>query len=83
MIVCAATGISLAALVGAFNGLLVTKVGLPSLAVTIGTLTLYRGIAIVILGPQTVSWGSKTIDGVAYRGFTMAVPPDWDYKGGC
>ena len=35
------------------------------------------------LGPQTVSWGSKTIDGVAYRGFTMAVPPDWDYKGGC
>jgi rhamnose transport system permease protein len=40
---------------GALNGFLVTKVGLPSLAVTIGTLTLYRGIAIVILGPQTVS----------------------------
>jgi rhamnose transport system permease protein len=40
---------------GAFNGFLVTKVGLPSLAVTIGTLTLYRGIAIIILGPQTIS----------------------------
>ena len=40
---------------GAFNGLLVTRVGLPSLAVTIGTLTLYRGIAIVILGPNTIS----------------------------
>jgi rhamnose transport system permease protein len=40
---------------GAFNGFLVTRVGLPSLAVTIGTLTLYRGIAIVILGPQTIS----------------------------
>jgi rhamnose transport system permease protein len=40
---------------GAFNGFLVTKVGLPSLAVTIGTLTLYRGLAIVILGPSTVS----------------------------
>jgi rhamnose transport system permease protein len=43
------------AIAGAFNGFLVTKVGLPSLAVTIGTLTLYRGIAIVILGPQTIS----------------------------
>jgi rhamnose transport system permease protein len=40
---------------GALNGFLVTRVGLPSLAVTIGTLTLYRGIAITILGPQTVS----------------------------
>jgi rhamnose transport system permease protein len=40
---------------GAFNGFLVTRVGLPSLAVTIGTLTLYRGIAVVVLGPDTVS----------------------------
>jgi rhamnose transport system permease protein len=40
---------------GAFNGFLVARVGLPSLAVTIGTLTLYRGIAVVVLGPDTVS----------------------------
>ena len=40
---------------GCFNGFLVTRVGLPSLAVTIGTLTLYRGIAVVILGPNTIS----------------------------
>jgi rhamnose transport system permease protein len=40
---------------GAVNGFLVTRVGLPSLAVTIGTLTLYRGIAVVILGPNTIS----------------------------
>jgi rhamnose transport system permease protein len=40
---------------GAFNGFLVTRVGLPSLAVTIGTLTLYRGIAVIVLGPNTVS----------------------------
>ena len=43
------------ALAGWVNGFLVTRVGLPSLAVTIGTLTLYRGIAIVILGPNTIS----------------------------
>jgi rhamnose transport system permease protein len=40
---------------GAINGLLITRVGLPSLAVTIGTLTLYRGLANVVLGPNTVS----------------------------
>jgi rhamnose transport system permease protein len=40
---------------GALNGLLVTRVGLPSLAVTIGTLTLYAGIAEILLGPNTIS----------------------------
>jgi rhamnose transport system permease protein len=40
---------------GAINGLLVTRLGLPSLAVTIGTLALYRGIATILLGPNTVS----------------------------
>jgi rhamnose transport system permease protein len=40
---------------GLINGLLVTKAGLPSLAVTIGTLTLYRGIASLILGATSVS----------------------------
>jgi rhamnose transport system permease protein len=43
------------AVAGWFNGFLVTRVGLPSLAVTIGTLTLYRGIAVVVLGPDTIS----------------------------
>jgi len=42
-------------LAGAINGLLVTRVGLPSLAVTIGTLGLYRGVANIILGPNTIS----------------------------
>jgi rhamnose transport system permease protein len=40
---------------GVFNGLLITRFGLPSLAVTIGTLTLYRGLAVVILGSNIVS----------------------------
>jgi rhamnose transport system permease protein len=39
---------------GALNGVLVAKAGLPSIAVTIGTLTLYRGIAEILLGSQTV-----------------------------
>jgi rhamnose transport system permease protein len=40
---------------GAVNGLLVTRLKLPSLAVTIGTLALYRGIATILLGPNTVA----------------------------
>jgi len=40
---------------GAVNGFLVTVVGLPSLAVTIGTLALYRGIAVGILGTTAVT----------------------------
>jgi len=39
---------------GALNGFLVAKAGLPSIAVTIGTLTLYRGIAEILLGSQTI-----------------------------
>ena len=41
-------------ILGAFNGFLVTRLGLPSLAVTIGTLTLYRGIAQGILPTDTI-----------------------------
>ncbi|MDN3263170.1 ABC transporter permease [Streptomyces sp. CSDS2] len=40
---------------GLVNGLLVTRLGLPSLAVTIGTLAAYRGIAQIVLGSDTVT----------------------------
>ncbi len=40
---------------GCLNGLLITRLGLPSLVVTIGTLALYRGLAYVVLGDQAVS----------------------------
>ncbi|PZG02561.1 ATPase [Micromonospora deserti] len=43
------------ALLGAVNGVFVTGFGLPSLAVTIGTLALYRGLSFVVLGDQAVA----------------------------
>ena len=43
------------ALCGTFNGLLVAKLGLPSIVVTIGTLSLFRGIAYIMLGDQAYS----------------------------
>ena len=59
------------ALLGALNGFLVTGLGLPSLAVTIGTLALYRGLAFVVLGDGAVAdfpyaytnWVTGTIGG--------------------
>ena len=50
---------------GAFNGLLVTRMGLPSIVVTIGTMSLFRGISYIVLG-----------DG-AYRDY----PSDFSYFG--
>lgn len=47
--------LAVGALAGLVNGLLVTRLGLPSLVVTLGTLALYRGLAYVILGSQAVS----------------------------
>ncbi|MFT4110743.1 ABC transporter permease [Propionicimonas sp.] len=47
------------ALGGVVNGLLVTRVGLPALAVTIGTLALYRGIAVGLLGTTAVTQFDK------------------------
>ncbi|MSU89326.1 ABC transporter permease [Rhodobacteraceae bacterium 2CG4] len=50
---------------GAFNGALVTGLGLPSIVVTIGTMSLFRGISYIVLGDQ------------AYRGY----PPEFAFFG--
>ena len=48
-------GLVTGALCGALNGYLVTKWGLQSLAVTIGTLGLFRGLCFVLLGNNPVN----------------------------
>ena len=40
---------------GLFNGILVTRWGLPALVVTLGTLALYRGLAKVLMGTNVVT----------------------------
>ncbi|MEU6217708.1 ABC transporter permease [Streptomyces sp. NPDC047022] len=53
---------------GLVNGLLVTRLGLPSLAVTIGTLAAYRGIAQIVLGSDAVTdFPSQYLDFAAGR----------------
>jgi rhamnose transport system permease protein len=48
-------GVVAGGFVGVLNGVLVTVVGLPSLAVTIGTLALFRGIAVGLLGTTSIT----------------------------
>ena len=58
-------GLGVGLLCGAFNGVLVTRMGLPSIVVTIGTMSLFRGISYIVLGDQ------------AYRGY----PSDFSFFG--
>jgi rhamnose transport system permease protein len=45
-------GIGTGVICGAINGALVAGMGLPSIVVTIGTMSLFRGISFIVLGDQ-------------------------------
>jgi rhamnose transport system permease protein len=51
LVICVLAGL----VAGAFNGVLIAYLGLPSLAVTIGTLALFRGLALVVIGDNAVA----------------------------
>ena len=48
-----AVGVGVGIVCGAFNGFLVTVLKLPSIVVTIGTMSLFRGVAFIVLGDQS------------------------------
>lgn len=47
-------GILIGAGCGLFNGVLVTRFKIPSIVVTIGTMSLFRGVSYILLGDQVV-----------------------------
>lgn len=47
-----AIGLTVGALCGLFNGVLITVMGLPSIVATIGTMSLFRGLSFVVLGDK-------------------------------
>src|SRR5207249_103141 len=59
--------LALGVILGLFNGLLITKLKLPSLTVTLGTLALYRGVAQILLGDESVSDFPEWFLGLDYR----------------
>lgn len=53
VLVCVGLGVGL--LCGLINGLLVTRLNLSSIVITIGTMSLFRGITYVLLGDQSIN----------------------------
>ncbi|MFU8874419.1 ABC transporter permease [Micromonospora sp. SL4-19] len=70
----------LGGVLGAVNGVFIPGFGLPSLAVTIGTLALYRGLSFVVLGDQAVadfpaSWTAAAAQNLPGTSIPAAVVP--------
>jgi len=69
-----AAAMLLGAILGLFNGLLVTRLKLPALTVTLGTLALYRGIAQILLGDESASYFPEWFVGIDYRRVHDVIP---------
>jgi rhamnose transport system permease protein len=67
-------GLAVGLVCGAFNGWLVTGFGLPSIVVTIGTMSLYRGIAQVALGDQAITAYPESYTNLA-QAYLIQTPP--------
>jgi rhamnose transport system permease protein len=50
-----AVGLGVGLLCGLFNGILVTRFNLSSIVITIGTMSLYRGITYILLGDKALN----------------------------
>lgn len=73
--VAAALGIATGALCGVLNGFLVAKLALGSLAVTIATLALFRGISTAILGNQSIAEYPETWTNFGYDTIGLSFIP--------
>lgn len=58
LLICVALAIG--AVLGAINGLMVWKIGIPAIVATLGTLTIYRGMAFVLSGGAWVNQTQMT-----------------------
>ncbi|TQS70871.1 ABC transporter permease [Rhodobacteraceae bacterium] len=64
-----AVAVALGLIMGAFNGLLVWKLNIPPIVVTLGTLTIYRGIIFLVSGG---SWVNSHEMSAAYKALPRA-----------
>lgn len=70
----ALVGIAVGALVGLVNGLLVTKLGIPSFLVTLGMLGIAKGLAFVMTDTAPVLVDNQTFWAVFYEGSVAGIP---------
>ena len=73
----AATILAGAAIGGAVNGVLIGRVGLSFFVVTLGTLSLYRGIVNIWSGTKTTYISSSLIDQIGFGKFLGLGIPIW------
>ena len=60
---------------GAFNGILVWKIGIPPIVVTLGTLTIYRGLTFVLSGGKWVNADKMSVPFIQFqRDVLLGVP---------
>ena len=76
-LVAVAAALVFGAVLGAFNGVLVGRLGLSFLVVTLGTLILYRGLVNLWSGRRTDQVLSPFLDALAFDGFLGVPFPVW------
>ena len=70
-----ATGMLVGLILGGFNGILVWKLNIPPIVVTLGTLTIYRGLAFVVSGGKWVNADQMSPDFIGLtRSLVLGVP---------
>lgn len=74
-----AAGPLVGVLCGMFNGFLVTHLALPSIVVTIGTMSLFRGIAQVVLGDQVITQYPKNYTALGQDYLVLWPPLPWSF----
>ncbi|MBX3576346.1 MAG: ABC transporter permease [Rhizobiaceae bacterium] len=66
---------TIGAVLGAFNGVLVWKLGIPAIVVTLGTLTIFRGLTFVVAGGTWVNADRMSADFIGLqRGMLLGLP---------
>ncbi|MDD7267130.1 MAG: ABC transporter permease [Lachnospiraceae bacterium] len=64
ILLCFAVAVGVGALCGAINGLLISGIGIPAILATLGTQSLFRGIAVVLTGGSTLSGFTPHMSGM-------------------
>ncbi len=73
-------GLAVGAVCGSFNGFLVARIGLPSIVVTIGTMSLFRGIAQVVLADQAITDYPKAFQALGQDYFIKWPPLHYSFS---
>jgi simple sugar transport system permease protein len=66
-----ASGVGIAC--GALNGLLVGHIGVPPILATLATLTLYRGISVIVTGGKTLTGFPEELSGLGHQ-LVLGIP---------